>query len=84
MTTHSHLPPSNAGIGSKLNTAKANDIIAPKARNCARIPRSTNTSPNLTAPTGHDIPLSSDFTVLTLHEKKLAQTLRNFDKVDTH
>jgi hypothetical protein len=84
ITTHNHLPQSNAGIGNKLNTAKANDIIAPKAKNCFRIPRSTNTSPNLTAPTGPDRLLNSFFTVFAFQEKKLAHRDQSLVSVSSH
>ncbi len=84
ITTHNHLQPSNAGIGKRLKTARANDIIAPNAKNCHHKSRSNKLATTLTAPTGHDNPLSSDLTVVVLHEKKLAHRLPSFDKVTTH
>ena len=63
--------------------ASANEIIAPKAKNCDHIPRSIKTSPNFTAHTGPDSQESSCCTSLPLPEKKLAHNDHNLSKVIT-
>jgi hypothetical protein len=50
--THNALPPSNAGMGSILNIANANEIIPANAIYNTRHHDSNNFSPNLTTHTG--------------------------------
>jgi len=52
MITDSSLPPSNAGIGSRLNIANARDNIAINAKNSPDQPASRIIDPIFVAPTG--------------------------------
>jgi hypothetical protein len=81
MTTHNHLPPSNAGIGKILNTARAKDINALNAKILIHKPFSNKISTLFTAATGQDKLFNSFFTVFALQEKKLAQRSQSFDNV---
>ena len=52
ISTPNNLPPSNAGIGSTLNIAKASEIIPANPKYTFRPPDSRIISPNFTAPAG--------------------------------
>lgn len=64
INTPNNLPPSNAGIGKTLNSANANDIIPPNAKNAIHPHDWRSISPNFTAQTG-PVSLSSDPLILS-------------------
>jgi len=78
------LPPSNAGIGSMLNIAKANEIIPANARYKTRRPLDKSISPNFTTPTG-PVREPRDFFILDqLKDIKLLHNLHNAAKVKSN
>ncbi len=79
--THNALPPSNAGIGSILNIANANDIIPAKAIYNTRPHEANNFSQNLITHTGHVNQFKDPFISDPLNDTKLAHNFHRAENV---